>query len=217
MIAQKLSRSSVTVFCGNEKNPGRGLDNQTEIDYSDTSTSLDQKRIEDVLAARKLAGLRLLHVGIGNSQLAQRLAHRADAIDGITVHAREKERADELHLANYRAFIINKHTRRLADLPSPYDIIIDNNLASFACCMVHFSRMLRTYRQLLREGGFIITDQRGMDWTVDGNDEWKLNYDDLDALGENFGLAVFRLTDCVYALTRPQVPSQTTVSSPTKR
>jgi hypothetical protein len=133
---------------------------------------------------------------------ARRLAGRAARIDGITVHPNEMRTANALALSNYRAHLVNKHSRRVADLPGPYDFIVDNNLASFVCCRRHFRRMLENYVALLRRGGRILTDRRGMEWTVDGNDEWKLSFAHLTALAKQFPVRVERVAESVYALVK---------------
>ncbi len=197
-----VARTRRLSFCGQMERPGIAHENLFEIDYSTHETSVDQQRIEDVLRGLPLARATLLHVGIGNSSLARRLADRVDWIDGVTVHANEKALADTLGLPNYRAYLINKYGGDLLGLHGPYDYIIDNNLASFACCSYHFERMLTGYAALLDPGGRVMTDQRGMAWTADGNDAWKLTYKDLVALEEAFPLRALRITDTVYALER---------------
>ena len=83
-----------------------------------------------------------------------------------------------------------------------YDYIVDNNLASYACCKYHFHLMLDSYLACLRPGGRILTDQRGMDYSVGDDHRWRLSFDDLVALGDRFPIVAGRLTDTVYELRR---------------
>ena len=48
----------------------------------------------------------------------------------------------------------------------------------------------------------MLTDQRGLSWTVDGNAEWKLTWNDLVALETRYPIHAERLGETVYALTR---------------
>jgi hypothetical protein len=119
------------------------------------------------------------------------------------VSEREKALADSLHISNYTVYLLNKYGRDfLARIENRYDFIIDNNLASFACCKYHFYRMLDNYLWCLRPGGSVWTDQRGMDWTV-GDPRWQLSYEDLEALAGRFPIAVTKVTDTVYRIRGP--------------
>jgi hypothetical protein len=60
--------------------------------------------------------------------------------------------------------------------------------------------MLDNYVWCLRPGGRILTDQRGMDWTVEDDPRWALTFDDLVVVGERFGLRAAPITDSVYEL-----------------
>ena len=98
--------------------------------------------------------------------------------------------------------LLNKHGHGLSKLGADYDFIVDNNLASFACCTYHFRLMLVGYAASLKPGGRVLTDRRGMAWTADGNPGWKLTYEDLVVLEGAFPFQAVRLTDAVYALER---------------
>src|SRR4051794_10142210 len=113
MSGHKVTFESALDLCGRLDQPGRGLDNPAEVNYADKQTSLDQSWIEDQLDRMELAGRRLLHVGVGNSGLAVRLAPRLRLIDGLTVDRNEKARADRLGLDNYHVFLMNKYTRHV--------------------------------------------------------------------------------------------------------
>ncbi|QOV89232.1 hypothetical protein [Humisphaera borealis] len=198
-----LERFGVTV-CRNVDQPGVGIDVGYLVDFSQMPVCTpDQQRIEAVLQSRDLTNRDLLHVGIGNSHLAMRLSPRCRLIDGITVAEAERQRGRATGLANYRALKANKYAVSLAAiLNRHYDHIIDNNLASFACCGFHLMLMMSSYRLMLRHGGSILTDRQGMEWTV-SDPRWKLTEPDLGALANALGLKLSKTTEWVYELTRP--------------
>jgi hypothetical protein len=88
-------------------------------------------------------------------------------------------------------------------LAGRYDFIVDNNLASFACCRYHVYLMLDTYLGALRPGGLILTHQRGMDWTF-ADRRWRLSYEDLAGLESKLPVRVSPLTEAVYAIGKAE-------------
>ncbi|MEY2441363.1 MAG: hypothetical protein QOJ46_789 [bacterium] len=188
--------------CGTLDHPGLATDMPIWIDHTGLDTTVDQARIEAALGGMQLGSeTRILHVGVGNSQLAERFAPHVDLIDGLTVCAEEKVLADAMAIPNYDVALLSKYSREfLLEVRHRYDFVIDNNLASYACCKYHFHRMLDNYVWCMRPGGRVLTDQRGMDFTVEDDPRWKLTFDDLVALGRRFGLRAARVTDTVYEL-----------------
>jgi hypothetical protein len=203
LLGFKRSYKTCIDFCGNLENPGLGLDRPDLVDYSQVETTPDQMRIGTYLSQLDLSGKSLLHVGVGNSSLAQTLSTSAHRIDGLTVCMNEKVVADSLNLKNYQTFYLNKYSRELTTvLAGDYDWIIDNNLASFACCKFHFYRMFDAYFHLLKPGGIILTEQSGMDWFID-DPRWKLSYADLVELGTMFTASVRQCDPTIYAICKP--------------
>ncbi|HEV7452061.1 MAG TPA: hypothetical protein VGO16_11875 [Pseudonocardiaceae bacterium] len=187
--------------CGRLEHPGLATDMPIWIDHTREETTVDQARIEGALEGMDIEDRHVLHVGVGNSRFAQRFAGRVRLVDGLTVSPREKELADSLRIANYTVHLLSKYGREfLRMIENRYDFIVDNNLASFACCKYHFFRMLDNYLWCLRPRGLILTDQRGMDWTVDDDPRWKLTFEDLVALERRFPVAVAKVTDTVYEI-----------------
>jgi len=185
--------------CGSEQ-PGVAL-NEEAIDWTQQETTPDQARIEAVLDTMALTGAQILHVGVGNSKLAQRFASRVRGIDGLTVHHNEKTYAEALAIDNYTVYVRNKYSREeKSALAHTYDFIIDNNLASFACCRKYFFGMLENYLAVLRSQGRILTCQIGMDAYHD-DFGCTMTYADLVSLERQFPLRVSKLNDVVYALT----------------
>jgi hypothetical protein len=171
------------------------------VDHTRDETTVDQARIEDAMEEMDLEGRQILHVGVGNSGLAKRFAGRARLIDGLTVSEAEKELADSLAIPGYTVHLLSKYGREFGvRVANRYDYVVDNNLASFACCKFHFHRMLDNYVWCMKAGGRILTDQRGMDFTVENDPRWQLTYDDLVALEQRFPLVAGAVTDTVYEL-----------------
>ena len=186
-------------FCGNLEQPWVTRISEA-VDWTQQETTRDQVRIEAVLDTMAVTGTSILHVGVGNSRFAQRFASRARRIDGLTVHLNEKSRADALRLPNYTVYVLNKHSQEfVAVIANTYDFIIDNNLASFACCKYHFSVMFENYLRALTSHGQILTCQIGMDAYV-GAFGWVMTYTDLVSLERKFPMHVSKMTDVVYAI-----------------
>ena len=175
-------------FCGKNDQPGLAIDRPDLVDYSQSETTPDQAEIEAVLEQTTIEGKRILHVGIGNSSLARKFAHRALAIEGLTVSRAEQLVACELGFPNYRVHLLSKYDTRLRGaVAGPFDVIVDNNLASFACCRRHFRVMFEAYAALLRSGGELFTHKLGMEWTANGNARSLLTDPHLDLLAATFG------------------------------
>jgi hypothetical protein len=183
------------------------------VDWTHVETSRGQQWIEAELAANpNLLGSRVLHVGVGNSAFAVRFAGQVELLDGLTVVAAEQRLAQTLTLENYRVRLLNKYAPRLPSLLGrSYDLIVDNNLTSYACCTHHFYRMLDHYWQLLTPGGSILTDQEGLAWRSDREKGWTMDYAQLATLAERFELAPARLTENVYRLTRDKATYATRI------
>jgi hypothetical protein len=193
-----VSYTSALECCGNLDVLPVGADSY--VDYASIPTTLDQERIEAVLATRDLSDAQILHAGIGSSGFAKRFSDRAALIDGLTISAAEKAFGDSLRLPNYTILNINKHSRDFNRVvANRYDYIVDNNLTSFACCKYHFYLMLDNFLSVLSDGGEILTDQRGLDWAC-FDPHFTMTFDELQSLAAIFPIAVSRVTDTVYSL-----------------
>jgi len=173
-----------------------------DIDWSEKGPSPDQARIERALLRfPPRPADRILHIGVGNSELARKFSSRVERIDGITLAKREKNAARTLGLPNYTVHLLNKYTHELRFLfPNQFDYIVDNNPASFACCTYHLDCLFDNYFHCLRTGGRVLTDQTGLDWTADGTGAWGLTFNELSDLGFRFQLEAARITNTVYEL-----------------
>jgi len=192
--------------CGNLARPGAALDIPLWIEHAHLDTTVDQLRIEDAINRMEWRGKSFLHVGVGNSRFAQRFAADAALIDGLSVSRVEIELAESLHIPNYAVYLLNKYGREfLPTIINRYDFVIDNNMASYACCKYHFYRMLDNYLWAMNPGGKILTDQRGMDFTVEDK-RWALTYEDLQSLERKFPIRVTKINDTVFALVSQSPP-----------
>ena len=78
-------------------------------------------------------------------------------------------------------------------------------MASYACCKYHFYRMLDNYLRVMKPGGQILTDQRGMDFTVEDK-RWIFTFEDLQSLERKFSIRAARINDTVFALVSESAP-----------
>jgi hypothetical protein len=171
-----------------------------DVDWSRTRTTPDQLSIERVLESEDLVGKRILHVGAGNSGLARRFASRVDHIDALTVSQEEVACGNCLELPGYAIHLRNKYRPGLCQqLGQQYDIIVDNNIGSYACCGAHLRGLMNEYRRLLRMTGYILTDRRGMDWKASPAGI-RLRPLAMAMLARAAGLRLSILTDTVYRL-----------------
>jgi hypothetical protein len=195
---------SLSKDCGHYDHPG-----VEEVegwrDWSSFEPTPDQRRIEAWLAELVGPDDRLLHVGVGGSQLAEAFASRAREIIGITISPGEVRRGNALGLDNYRVLLRNKY-QHWADAPDRLDFVVDNNLTSFACCLSHVVTMLAWYSTSLAPTGVVLTDRVGLGWVVSaegGDPAWAFDLAALRMLAAPLGLRVIDLDGDVYGLTTP--------------
>ncbi|MDP2304664.1 MAG: hypothetical protein Q8P18_01385 [Pseudomonadota bacterium] len=172
-----------------------------DVSFADGLISPDQARIALALPPLLGPGTRLLHVGVGCSDLAVTFAAAIARIDGITVMADEHATAEALALPNYQVWTMNKHALAFAALPGPYDLIVDNNPGSFACCRRHFRFTVERYARLLAPGGRLLTDERGARWRQPGG--LSLRWREWARVGRSLGLKPERVSETVWAWRKP--------------
>ncbi len=135
--------------------------------WENNEVTLDEKEITDFLNKFKLSEDKsLLHMGIGNSYIALNLINYR-CIDGITISNNELIKAKNLNIPNYEIYFKNKYSKGdlLSNRVGFYDLIIDNNLKSFACCNHAFEDLINKYKNYLNKKGSIISSFRGMNWS----------------------------------------------------
>ena len=109
---------------------------------------------------------KILHIGIGNSYISSNL-NKYSLINGISISSNEILFAKNLNIKNYNVFFKNKYEFNTFYNFSnyKYDIIIDANIKSFACCEKAFQHLMQQYFEILNFDGFIITNTKGMNWS----------------------------------------------------
>ena len=109
--------------------------------WENNSETSDEKEIYNYLRKDKIVNKKILHIGIGNSHIATKFNNN-NYIAGITIANQEFIFAKKLKLNNYKVYMINKYSKKLKILSkNKFDIIIDTNLKSYACCQNAFETM----------------------------------------------------------------------------
>jgi hypothetical protein len=199
-LRHRLYGLCVRGWCG-EVEPAASYDDDS---YASGAQSPDEAALVDHLAATVDRTARLLHVGVGGSHLARRLADRVAQIDGITVNDAEIRAATALALSNYRVWRLDKYSRAAARLPGPYTFIVDNNPGYFACCQRHFQQMMANWARLLAPGAELLTHARGAGWPRRG--AITLDWPAWAAHGARLRLLPERRTPEIWALRRESDP-----------
>ena len=109
---------------------------------------------------------KILHIGIGNSYIAKNLKD-FKKIDGISLSKNELDLAKKNNIDNYEVFFQNKYSQNniLKKTLNFYDVIIDVNIKSFACCDKAFVNLFKNYSEILNNNGIVISSKAGMKWS----------------------------------------------------
>ena len=78
MSGETRAYATYKEFCGNREQPWVTRISEA-VDWTQQPTTRDQAHIEAVLDTLAVTGASMLHVGVGNSQFAQRFASRLAA------------------------------------------------------------------------------------------------------------------------------------------
>ena len=127
----------------------------------------DEKFILNFLQKKiSLKRKKILHVGIGNSYLEESLKNFYK-IDGITLSGSEIIYGRKKRIKNYKIYFLNKFSKKslFNNKLNCYDIIIDVNLKSYACCDIAFNHLFKQYVKMLKINGVIITGKKSMRWS----------------------------------------------------
>lgn len=191
------------VSCDRGQWPGVADDHRWR-DWSQFQTTADQARIELRLLDHVSPSSTILHVGIGNSRLADRFAPRIANVVGISVSQPEIDQGRGRGLSNYSVVLWNKYRYWTTCPVREFDAIVDNNPTSFACCLEHLAEMAAWYADALRDGGAIFTDKVGLAWTLDspGAHSCTFGFREWQRLGQCIGLEAVDIDGSVYALTK---------------
>ena len=135
--------------------------------WENKKETLDEIEILEFLNSNNSSNSsKILHIGIGNSYISSNL-NKYSLIDGISISSKEILLAKNLNIKNYDASFKNKYEFNTFYNFSnyKYDIIIDANIKSFACCEKAFQHLMQQYLEILNFDGFIITNTKGMNWS----------------------------------------------------
>ena len=129
------------------------------------TTSDERQIIEKILEDKLLFNRNILHIGIGNSELAKKI-NTSNNIFGITISNNEIDYAKSLNLKNYKAIFCDKYSLKFEEIFQniKFNLIIDTNLKSYSCCQNAFDKMMENLFNYLEPGGKIITSINGMRW-----------------------------------------------------
>ena len=135
--------------------------------WENKKETLDEIEILEFLNSNNSSNSsKILHIGIGNSYISSNL-NKYSLIDGISISSKEILLAKNWNIKNYDASFKNKYEFNTFYNFSnyKYDIIIDANIKSFACCEKAFQHLMQQYFEILNFDGFIITNTKGMNWS----------------------------------------------------
>ncbi len=126
----------------------------------------DEIEILSYLNKKNLSKLNILHVGIGSSYLALNLNPYYN-LDGISISNNEILFAKKKNIKNYNCIFLNKYSLEAFNniKSETYDLIIDVNLKSYACCDDAFKNMFYKYNRILNKDGIILSGKKGMYWS----------------------------------------------------
>src|SRR5579872_1422545 len=194
--------------CGHGSDPGV-RDLPEFHDWSTRETTPDQQRIERYIAGFDLRSKRLLHIGVGNSKLARRFWRRAGEIVGTTNEANEACTPRNWRMPNYEIVLQNKYAWETKLTPGKFDFIIDNNPASYCCCMFHLMALFEFYREKLAPGGQIVTDQQGLSWVAPaGNPQFGMDFERLEEIARIAGFSASKINRNTYVLVNSDLSAR---------
>ena len=134
--------------------------------WENRSTTSDEIEIINFLKKNfNLRNKTLLHIGIGNSEIASKFSE-IKKIFGITISNSEIQKAKKLNIKNYEVYLCDKYSKTFVDKIKDirFDFIIDPNLKSYSCCDESFNFMMNNLIKVLSTNGLIITSRNGMNW-----------------------------------------------------
>jgi len=135
--------------------------------WESNKVTSDEKFILNFLQNKKsINKKKILHIGIGNSHIEENLKN-FNKIDGVSLSGSEIINGQKKKIKNYKIYFLNKFSKKTLfnKKLSHYDIIIDANLKSYACCNIAFNHLFKLYLKMLKPKGIILTGKNGMKWS----------------------------------------------------
>ena len=133
--------------------------------WEDRLTTSDEKLIIKKIYNKLNNKKKILHVGIGNSELGLKMA-KLNNVTGITISRNEIKFAKSLQIKNYEVLYCDKYSYNFKTIfkNQKFNLIIDNNLKSYACCENAFKFYMENLFKILSKKGSLITSKKGMGW-----------------------------------------------------
>jgi hypothetical protein len=135
--------------------------------WENKKTTSDEEHIVETIKTNNLvSGKNIMHIGVGNSYFVKNISNY-NKVDAITLSKNEMDYGLSFNIHNYNIFFQNKYSYKnlLNETLKSYDIIVDVNLKSFACCEEAFYDLFSRYVSMLKPSGIIITGREGMNWS----------------------------------------------------
>lgn len=109
----------------------------------------------------------ILHIGVGNSYMAEILHKFNCHITGLTISEPELIAAKLKKIKNYNVYLKNKYSRNLKKsfFNKKFDLVIDANLKSYACCNEGFENYFKLLISCMKTESILITSKKGMRWS----------------------------------------------------
>ena len=134
--------------------------------WEDRNITSDEVDVMNFISnSEKLKLKSILHIGIGNSYFCEKININCN-ITGVTISAKEIDKAKALNLSNYHVYLCDKYSIEFNTLikTKKFDLIIDTNLKSYSCCQESFEFMMNNIIKSMHNDGILITSINGMKW-----------------------------------------------------
>ena len=162
--------SELPVHCGGPY--ALGPENTIEA-WEDAPTTREETAVQAYLRDRPslVHGASMLHIGVGNGSLFEAFGAELAVYVGVTISLPEVRHFEaDLSTPESTVLLADKYdVAALWSLPRRFDLIVDVNLRSYACCETHFSELMAFYADRLGPGAILITAQSGMSFGWLGN------------------------------------------------
>ena len=181
-----------------------------DINWLAKPVTRDQRYMNNYIQIQDLDSKRILHIGIGHSSVSLLPnVRKASKIIGVTLSNEECKFGNNLKLENYHINVINKYGTSFSNKireEQPFDIISDNNIFLYTCCLKHAKLYFSLLVNSLSDKGIIITHALGLG-CVHQTNRGMPHPTDLKSLRkfcEEFNLVVDEEKDGVYIIRKVQ-------------
>lgn len=138
--------------------------------WENREVTTDEIDIYDFLKNKKykFKNKKILHIGVGNSFFAKKLITSHCSILGITISYPELIVSKNVDKKKYNVFLINKFSEKFQSkkILNNFDLIIDPNLKTFACCEDGFLFFFNILIKKMKKNSILITSRKGMKCSI---------------------------------------------------